>query len=144
MREELDADAQRRPTMTESELDRWAAIYQANPRLARARIDYGDLLDDPELLFRVQEHPESDPDAYPALLPAQRRIAECIRRADEIADAVRARESARASNLAACAAHAEDALPVGARRRGGRFVEPLSHHAWAVSREVCSGTRPQR
>ena len=130
--------------MTESELDRWAAIYQANPRLAGAGIDYGDLLDDPTLLFRAPGPPIDDPDAYLALLPAQRRIAERIRRADEIADAVRARESARTSRLAACAAHAENALPNGARHRGGQFIEPLSHHAYKLNSENCRQTRPLR
>ena len=110
--------------MTETELYRYARIYEANPRLARARIDYGDLLDDPTLLFRAPGPPIDDPDAYLALLPAQRRIAERIRRADEIADAVRARESARTSHLAACAAHAENALPIRAQHRGGNSSNP--------------------
>ena len=73
--------------MTEHELSHWAAIYQANPRLARAGIDYGDLIDNPALLLRAPE----PPDAPHRLLPAQARIAQRLARAMRIADAVRRR-----------------------------------------------------
>ena len=123
--------------MTETELDRWAAIYEANPALARANIDYAELLDDPGVLFRVGEHPAPDPDAYLALLPAQRRIATRIRRDEAIADAVRARgEAARTQ--------AEGALPIGARHCGEAFIETLSHHAYKSNSERCRQTRPLR
>lgn len=131
--------------MTETELDRWAAIYRANPALERAGIDFGDLLDDPGLLWGVVggRPPHLDDGPCP-LLPAQAAVAERVRRADEIADAVRARATDRAVHLTACAAHAEDALPIGARRRGRGFVEPLSHHAHGRNSENCRMTRPLR
>ena len=113
--------------MTETELYRWRRIYEANPALARAGVDYGDLLDDPALLWRTAGGllPHLGGGDRP-LLPAQADVAERVRRADAIAEVVRARESARTSHLAACAAHAEDALPIGARRRGGirRAAQP--------------------
>ena len=124
--------------MTESELDRWAAIYRANPYLARTGVDFGDLLDDPALLFSTLPAPAED--GSRPLLPAQARIAERVRRDEKIADAVRA----RALNVAACMAHAERILPAAARHRGGSFIEPLSHHAYKFSPEICRSTRPLR
>lgn len=78
--------------MTEAELDRYHRLYVLNPRLARAGVDYGDLIDDPGLLLRAPA-----PVAGDGLLPAQARVAERLRRDELIADAVRARQ-ASASN----------------------------------------------
>ena len=117
--------------MTETELTRWATIWRSNPHLARAGIDYGALLDNPRLLFTALPAPA--PEGPRPLLPAQRRIATQMLREEQIADAVRA-----------CEARAERDLPATTRCRGGRFVEPLHHHAWRVSHETHRDLRPLR
>ena len=118
--------------MTETELARWAAIWRSNPYLARAGVDYGDLLDDPRLLFTAAPAPA--PEGPRPLLPAQRRIATRMLREEQIADATRA-----------CRDSSERELPPTARRReGGGFVEPLRHHRWASSRNTHHNLRPLR
>ena len=118
--------------MTEADIDRWAAIYAANPHLARAGVEFGALLDDPALLFASLPAPE--PEGPRPLLPAQRRIATRILRDQQIADAV-----------TGCRDDMERDLPPGARHRErGGFVQPLSHHAWGHSAECCRVTRPHR
>ena len=117
--------------MTETEIDRWAAIYQANPHLAGAGIDFGALLDEPRLLFSSLPAPARE--GPRALLPAQRRIATRMLRAEQIADAVRGLRR-----------ECEAALPLTARHTGGGFIEPLSHHAHQVNATRCRETRPHR
>ena len=113
--------------MSEDELDRWAAIYHANPHLARAGVDYGDLLDDPGVLFSTLPAPE--PDGPRPLLPAQRRIAADTLREHQrwqVAQAVEAR------------------LPDHAGLCGKRFMERMTHHSFVNSREFSSLSRPRR
>lgn len=121
-----------RPAVVELELDRLAAIYQANPCLARAGVEYIDFLRDPSLLYATLPAPAEGPEPRP-LLPAQARIAERLERDELIAYTVRGYRH-----------EAEAALPSYARHRGEGFIEPLSHHAWKVSSGRCGGTRPLR
>ena len=122
--------------MTETELYRYARIYEANPRLARAGVDYGDLLDDPGLLFRAATpriEAQIPGTEFPPLLPAQARIAKRIRDDDEIARAVRVVRD-----------DCERSLPWGVRHTAHGFIEPLAHHAYGISSERCRQTRPLR
>ncbi len=74
--------------MTETMMERLHHIYVLNPRLAAAGISYGEVHDDPECMFRPSG-PALRAERPHALLPAQARVAERLRRDEEIAAAVR-------------------------------------------------------
>ena len=116
--------------LSEAELDRLAVIYQANPILRRAGVSYGDFIAAPDrLIAALLTPPPVDDDPRP-LLPAQERIRRRLERAELLAEAARRHTVSRTTNAAQVA---EAALPGTTCRRGTGYVEPLRHHAWAVS-----------
>lgn len=121
------------PAPPDAALDWAAEVWRANPPLARA-VSLPRFLADPHAHIEAHLAATVDGDADDAprpLLPAQRAAAHRL--------ALRERpygpSRAGTGRAAAQAANAADrALPPGAVRRGPGFVEPVRHHAYAVSR----------
>ena len=125
----------------EAELDRLAALWEANRRaLVAAGVSYADLVDDPARLGAALCGPVPEPPETRPLLPAQARVADRVARADLIAETVR-RGRDRRIPVRAVAEACEGALPAATVRRGeGGLIEPWRHSAWSVSTD----RRPRR
>ena len=133
--------------LVDTHVDRWAEIWRTNPRLHA--IPFYQFLTNPEHWLRVfiflAPAPVDDATAWD-LPAATRRIADRLRVAEIIADAVGRMPGPPVTSVAVSRGHAADmeaALPPTARHTGGGFVEPLRHHAYAVSAHKDMRRRPQ-
>lgn len=124
-------------TLVDAHIDRWAEIWRANPRLHA--IPFSQFLTNPDhwlavFVFLAPE-PVDDKTAW-SLPAATRRIADRLLVAEIVADAVGRLPGPPVTAVAVLHGHAadmEDALPPAARHTGVGFIEPLRHHAYAVS-----------